>query len=153
MKRVVSIVLLLLLLPALPAAAPGTGAGGGLTVSAPSAVLMEKETGTVLFEKNARDTGFPASVTKIMTMLLIVEAIESGAVSPDDVVTASERAASFGGSCVYLEAGEQMSVHEMLKCIAVVSANDCAVAMAEHLCGSEEVFVRRMNERAKELGL
>ena len=153
MKRVVSIVLLLLLLPALPAAAPVPGAGGGLTVSAPSAVLMEKETGTVLFEKNALDTGFPASVTKIMTMLLIVEAIESGAVSPDDVVTASERAASFGGSCVYLEAREQMSVHDMLKCIAVVSANDCAVAMAEHLCGSEEVFVRRMNERAKELGL
>ena len=153
MKRVVSIVLLLLLLPALPAASPVPGAGGGLTVSAPSAVLMEKETGTVLFEKNARETGFPASVTKIMTMLLIVEAIESGAVSPDDVVTASERAASFGGSCVYLEAGEQMSVDEMLKCIAVVSANDCAVAMAEHLCGSEEVFVRRMNERAKELGL
>ena len=153
MKRVVSIVLLLLLLPALPAAAPVPGAGGALTVSAPGAVLMEKEPGTVLFEKNALDPGFPASVTKIMTMLLIVEAIESGAVSPDDVVTASERAASFGGSCVYLEAGEQMSVRDMLKCIAVVSANDCAVAMAEHLCGTEEVFVQKMNERAKELGM
>ncbi len=151
MKRVVCLALLLFLLPALPAAAPAGSAG--LTVSAKSAVLMEKETGAVLFEKNAEEQGFPASVTKIMTMLLIVEAMEDGVLSPDDVVTASERAASFGGSCVYLEAGEQMTVREMLKCIAVVSANDCAVAMAEQLCGSEEVFVRRMNERAQELGL
>ena len=151
MKRVVCLALLLFLLPALPAAAPAGSAG--LTVSAKSAVLMEKETGAVLFEKNAEEQGFPASVTKIMTMLLIVEAMEDGVLSPDDIVTASERAASFGGSCVYLEAGEQMTVREMLKCIAVVSANDCAVAMAEQLCGSEEVFVRRMNERAQELGL
>ena len=86
-----------------------------------------------------------------MTMLLIVEAIESGKTSLDSIVTASERAASFGGSCVYLEAGEQMSVSEMLKCIAVVSANDCAVAMSEFLCGSEEQFVKRMNARAAEL--
>ena len=150
MKRLVCLALLLVLLPALPAAAPAGSAE--LTVSAPSAVLMEKETGTVLFEKNARETGFPASVTKIMTMLLIVEAMEQGVLAADDIVTASDRAASFGGSCVYLEPGEQMSVHEMLKCIAVVSANDCAVAMAEQLCGSEEVFVRRMNERAQELG-
>lgn len=149
MKRVVCLVLLLLLLPGLPAAAPRAE----LTVSAASAVLMEKETGAVLFDKNALEPGFPASVTKIMTMLLIVEAMEQGVLSADDTVTASERAASFGGSCVYLEPGEQMSVHEMLKCIAVVSANDCAVAMAEQLCGSEEVFVRRMNERAAELGL
>jgi D-alanyl-D-alanine carboxypeptidase (penicillin-binding protein 5/6) len=148
MKRIVCLVLLLLLLPALPAAASAE-----LTVSAASAVLMEKETGAVLFDKNALEPGFPASVTKIMTMLLIVEAMEQGVLSADDIVTASERAASFGGSCVYLEPGEQMSVDEMLKCIAVVSANDCAVAMAEQLCGSEEVFVRRMNERAQELGL
>ena len=151
MKRVVCFALALLLL------------GGGrawaetpesaLKLSAPSAVLMEKETGAVLYEKNAREPGFPASVTKIMTMLLIIEAMESGAITADDIVTASARAASFGGSCVYLEEGEQMSVDEMLKCIAVVSANDCAVAMAEYLSGTEEVFVRRMNERAKELGL
>lgn len=124
-----------------------------LAVAAPSAILMEKETGRVLYEKKADDPGFPASVTKIMTMLLIVEAMEKGAFGPDDVVVASERAASFGGSCVYLEAGERMTVRDMLKCIAVVSANDCAVAMAEFLCGSEEVFVKRMNDRAKELGL
>ena len=124
-----------------------------LTIAAPSAILMEKETGTVLFEKKADEPGFPASVTKIMTLLLIMEAMENGAFTPDDIVTASERAASFGGSCVYLEAGERMSVRDMLKCIAVVSANDCAVAMAEFLCGSEEAFVKKMNDRAKELGL
>lgn len=165
MKRVVCFALALLLLgpcrawadmaervPAV-AAARTVAAEGALTLSAPSAVLMEKETGAVLYEKNAREPGFPASITKIMTMLLIIEAMESGAIGPDDVVTASARAASFGGSCVYLEAGEQMSVREMLKCIAVVSANDCAVAMAEQLCGTEEVFVRKMNERARELGM
>ena len=122
-------------------------------IEAPAAVLMEKETGTVIFEKKAHEPGFPASITKIMTMLLIVEAIESGSISVEDTVIASERAASFGGSCVYLEPGEQMSVREMLKCIAVVSANDCAVAMAEHLCGSEEGFVKLMNQRAEELGM
>ena len=151
MKRVVCFALALLLLGGGRAWAETPESG--LSVSAPSAILMEKETGTVLFAKNAEEPGFPASVTKIMTMLLIIEAMESGAVSADDIVTASARAASFGGSCVYLEQGEQMSVRDMLKCIAVVSANDCAVAMAEHLCGTEEVFVRRMNERAKELGL
>ena len=125
----------------------------GLNVSAPSAVLMEKETGTLLYEKNDHERLFPASVTKVMTLLLIMEDIDSGKLSLDDTVTASARAASFGGSCVYLEEGEQMTVSDMLKCIAVVSANDCAVAMAEHLAGSEEVFVERMNRRAEELGL
>ena len=138
---------------------PGRAAQGALvpesslTLSAPSAILMEKETGTVIFEKNAHERCFPASVTKLMTMLLIAEAVDSGALSLSDTVTASARAASFGGSCVYLEEGEQMSVSDMLKCIAVVSANDCAVAMAEHLAGTEEAFVARMNERAQELGL
>ena len=152
MKQIVSLILILSLL-FVPLAGRASAEGPALTVSAPSAILMEKETGEILFEKNAHDPGFPASVTKIMTMLLIVEAIESGAVSPDDVVTASDRAASFGGSCVFLEAGEQMSVRDMLKCFAVVSANDCAVAMAEFLCGSEETFVKKMNERGKALGL
>lgn len=124
-----------------------------IQLAAPSALLMEKSTGEVLYEKNAHERRFPASVTKVMTMLLIVEDIESGKISLDDTVTASARAASFGGSCVYLEQGEQMSVSDMLKCIAVVSANDCAVAMAEHLSGSEQVFVDRMNARAEELGL
>lgn len=121
--------------------------------SAPSAVLMEKTTGTVIYEKNSKDHLFPASITKIMTMLLIVEDIEAGKLDINDTVTASKRASTFGGSCVFLEEGEQMSVKEMLKCIAVVSANDCAVAMAEHICGGEEAFVRRMNERVSELGL
>lgn len=151
MKRVVCFALALLLLGGGRAWAETPESG--LQVSAPSAILMEKETGAVLFSKNAEEPGFPASVTKIMTMLLIIEAMESGAITADDIVTASARAASFGGSCVYLEQGEQMSVRDMLKCIAVVSANDCAVAMAEHLCGTEEVFVRRMNERGRELGL
>lgn len=126
---------------------------GDISISSPSAVLMEKLTGELLYEKDAHRRLFPASVTKVMTMLLIVEDVESGKISLDDTVTASARAASFGGSCVYLEEGERMSVHEMLKCIAVVSANDCAVAMAEHLSGTEELFVARMNERAEEMGL
>ncbi len=152
MKRFVCLILVLPLLglPHAWAAAPESPA---LSIAAPSAILMEKETGTVLYEKNAHEPGFPASVTKIMTLLLIFEAMEQGAFTPDDIVVASERAASFGGSCVYLEPGERMSVRDMLKCIAVVSANDCAVAMAEFLCGSEEAFVKKMNERARELGL
>lgn len=123
------------------------------SVSAPSAVLMEKVTGQLIYEKNSREHLHPASVTKIMTMLLIVEDIEAGTLKLDDIVTASARAASFGGSCVYLAQGEKMSVSDMLKCIAVVSANDCAVAMAEHISGSEEAFVGRMNKRAAELGM
>ena len=130
-----------------------TSSGAALSVSAPSAILMEKETGAVLYEKNAREHMSPASVTKVMTLLLIVEDVESGRIALTDTVTASARAASFGGSCVYLEEGEQMSVSDMIKCIAVVSANDCAVAMAEHLSGTEEVFVERMNRRAQELGM
>lgn len=124
-----------------------------IDISAPSAILMEKVTGEVIYEKNSHERMPPASVTKVMTMLLIVEAVERGDISLEDTVIASERAASFGGSCVFLEEGEKMSVAEMLKCICVVSANDCAVAMAEHLCGSEQAFVARMNDRARELGL
>lgn len=124
-----------------------------IDIKAPSAILMEKTGGEVIYEKNSDERMHPASVTKVMTMLLIVEAIERGDISLDDTVTASARAASFGGSCVFLEEGEKMSVHEMLKCIAVVSANDCAVAMSEFLAGTEQEFVRRMNERAQELGL
>ena len=136
-----------------PACARAENTAAVPSVSAPSAVLMEKTTGTVIYEKNPKEHLFPASITKIMTMLLIVEDIEAGRLRLTDTVTASKRASTFGGSCVYLEEGEQMSVDEMLKCIAVVSANDCAVAMAEHISGSEEVFVRRMNERAVELDL
>ena len=124
-----------------------------LDVAAPSAILMEKQTGAVLYEKNAYEHLAPASVTKVMTMLLVAEAVADGSVSPDDTVTASARAASMGGSQIWLEEGEQMSVGEMLKCVTVVSANDCCVALAEHLAGSEEAFVARMNRRAEELGL
>lgn len=125
---------------------------GEIGIAAPSAILMEKVTGQVLYEKNADERLLPASVTKVMTLLLILEDIEAGKLALDDIVTASARAASFGGSCVYLEEGEQMSVHEMLKCITVASANDCAVAMAEHR-GTEALFVERMNARAEALGL
>ena len=150
MKRILCFVMIMSLLAGGSASAETPAVPA---VSAPAVVLMEKSTGTVLYEKNAQDTGFPASITKIMTMLLIAEAIESGSIQVDDTVTASKRAASFGGSCVYLEEGEQMSVRDMLKCIAVVSANDCAVAMAEFISGSEDNFVKQMNSRAKELGL
>lgn len=124
----------------------------GLTVSAPSAVLMHPS-GKVLFEKNAHEPLAPASVTKVMTLLLIMEALDSGAIALDDMVTGSAHAASMGGSQIWLKEGEQLTVDEMLKCIVVASANDCAVAMAEHIAGSEEVFVERMNARARELGM
>ena len=156
MKKLLAIVILFALcLPVLsvPASAEAWLKDDDVAIAAPSAVLMEKETGRLVYEKNSHERLFPASVTKVMTMLLIVEDIESGKARLTDTVTASERAASFGGSCVYLEAGEQMSVSDMLKCIAVVSANDCAVAMAEHLSGSESLFVDRMNKRAEELGM
>ena len=123
------------------------------SLSCTAAVLMERQTGTVLYEKESHRHLSPASVTKVMTLLLVAEAVENGAVSPDDPITASRRAASMGGSQIWLEEGEVMTVAEMTKCVAVVSANDCAVALAEALCGSEEAFVARMNRRAEELGL
>ena len=153
MKRTCCFILVLAMLLTTCAYADRPLTGDDIAISAPSAILMEKSTGEVLYEKDADQRLFPASVTKIMTLLLIVEDIESGKLSLDDTVTASARAASFGGSCVYLEEGERMTVHEMLKCIAVVSANDCAIAMAEHISGTEQLFVARMNERAAELGL
>ena len=122
-------------------------------VSAKSAVLMDAATGTILYEQNAHEKLPPASVTKVMTMLLIMEAIDGGKISWDDSVTASETAAAKGGSQIYLKVGETMSVTDMLKSIAVSSANDCACAMAEHIAGSEEAFVQLMNDRAAELGM
>ena len=124
-----------------------------LDVGGKSALLMDVETGTVLYEKNAHEKLSPASVTKVMTMLLIMEAIDSGKISWNDTVTASESAAAKGGSQIYLKVGETMSVTDMLKSIAVSSANDCACAMAEHIAGSEPAFVDMMNQRAKELGM
>lgn len=122
-------------------------------VAAPHALLMEVSTGTVLMEKAADEKIHPASVTKIMTMLLILEAVEEGRIGLEDVVTVSEHAASMGGSQVYLEAYEEQTVDTLLKCIAVASANDACVAMAEYISGSEGDFVKSMNERAAELGM
>ena len=122
-------------------------------VAAKSAFLMDITTGTVLYEHNAHEKLPPASVTKVMTMLLIMEAIDDGRLKWDDTVTASENAAAKGGSQIYLKEGETMSVADMVKSIAVSSANDCACAMAEHLWGSEEAFVEKMNQRAGELGM
>ncbi len=125
----------------------------GLEIAAPSAVLMDAATGTVLFEKNSREKLAPASVTKVMTLLLVMEALDSERISWEDSVIASETAAAKGGSQVYLEPGEQMSMDEMLKSVVVSSANDCATALAEHVAGSEAAFVEMMNKRASELGM
>lgn len=122
-------------------------------IQAPHAILMEASTGTILYEKDAHVAVPPASVTKIMTMLLIFEALEDDKIKPEDTVVVSERAASMGGSQVFLEPNEKQTVDTMLKCIAVASANDACVAMAEYVSGSEEAFVNKMNERAKELGM
>ncbi|WP_295765699.1 D-alanyl-D-alanine carboxypeptidase family protein [uncultured Oscillibacter sp.] len=122
-------------------------------VSAPSAILMEKETGTVLFAKDEHTAREPASVTKVMTLLLAMEAIDSGQLSYDTMITASAHACSMGGSQIWLKENEQLSVSDMLKAVCVVSANDCAVALAETIAGSEDAFVERMNQRAAELGM
>lgn len=122
-------------------------------VSAPSALLMEKATGTVLFAKDEHAKLEPASVTKVMTLLLAMEAIDSGQLTYDTMITASAHACSMGGSQIWLKENEQMTVGDMLKAVCVVSANDCAVALAEQISGSESAFVDRMNQRAAELGM
>lgn len=122
-------------------------------ISAPSAVLMEASTGKVIYDKDSHEKRHPASVTKVMTLLLIFDALKEGKLKLTDEVTVSEFAASMGGSQVFLEPGEKQTVDTMIKCISIASANDACVAMAEHLCGSEEEFVARMNERAKGLGM
>ncbi len=124
-----------------------------LDIESPSAVLMEAKSGKVLFEKNMNEKRFPASTTKIMTLLLIYEAVEKGQISWEDKVVVSEHAAGMGGSQVFLEQNEEQTVLTMTKCIAVASANDASVAMAEHIAGSEEEFVKMMNEKAKQLGM
>ncbi len=149
MKRlfVMATVLITLVLLPFPAQA------AALTVAGKSSLLMDVATGTVLQESNAHEKLAPASVTKVMTMLLIMEAVDSGKIAMTDTVTASEAAAAKGGSQIYLKVGETMSVSDMLKSITVSSANDCACAMAEHIAGSEEAFVAQMNARAAELGM
>ena len=124
-----------------------------LNLSCESAILIEQTTGTVLYEKNPHAKLRPASVTKIMTILLIMEAIDSGQINYDTKISCSETAASMGGSQIWLEVGEVLTVDEMLKAICIVSANDCCVAMAEHLAGTESAFVIKMNEKAKQLGM
>lgn len=144
------IFLLLLLIPAILFAGIPVRAAD---YNARAYILMEASSGTVLLEENADEALPPASVTKIMTLLLVMEAIADGKLGWDDMVQTSEYAASMGGSQVFLEPGEEMSVTEMVKCVVVSSANDAAVALAERVAGSEEAFVRRMNERAAELGM
>ncbi len=131
----------------------GSAAAGQVEVSAPSAILMESSTGQVIYEKDADTQRPPASVTKVMTLLLIFDALADGKIKLEDSVTTSEYAASMGGSQVFLEPGEVQTVDTLIKCISVASANDACVAMAEHICGSEEEFVAQMNKRAEGLGM
>ncbi len=149
MKRICVVLCLCLVLALLPVQARAVN----MDIAGKSALLMDMATGTVLYEQNAHEKLAPASVTKVMTMLLIMEAIDSGKIGWDDTVTASEAAAAKGGSQIFLKAGETMSVTDMVKSIAVSSANDCACAMAEHIAGSEAGFVELMNARARGLGM
>ncbi len=130
-----------------------SAASGEISITAPSAVLMEASTGTIIYEKDSHTRRPPASVTKIMTLILIFEALEKGNIKLTDTVTVSEHAASMGGSQVFLEVGETQDVETMIKCISIASANDASVAMAEFVSGSEEAFVAEMNEKAKSLGM
>lgn len=150
MKKVTTLLLAAVLLAGM---LPGRAAAVDLNLNAKSALLMDVATGTVLYEKECHERLAPASVTKVMTMLLIMEALDDGRIHLDDQVTASEAAAAKGGSQIYLKAGETMPVSDMLKSIAVSSANDCACAMAELIAGSESAFVEQMNQRAAELGM
>lgn len=152
MKKLISAILIAALLCA-PAYAIDTLSEDAISIPVPAALLMEKSSGEVIYAKNANEHLTPASITKIMTLLLVMEEIEAGRLTEQDLVTCSKHAASMGGSQIWLEEGEQLTVGEMLKAVSVVSANDCAVALAEHIAGSEEGFVARMNERAAQLGM
>lgn len=151
MKRILGLLLALVML--FQSAVPALAEGGGPEIATPSAILMEASTGTVLYEKAADEKRSPASVTKIMTVLLIYEALEDEKLKLTDEVVTSANAKSMGGSQVFLEEGEKQTVETMLKCILISSGNDASVAMAEHIAGTETEFVSRMNQRAKELGM
>ena len=160
MKRLAALFLILILiLSSFSTAIPLSAEEGSsesqnpFEINACSAILMEYETGTVLFEQNADEQLPPASITKIMTLLLVMEALEAGRITEDEKVVTSERAASMGGSQIYLKVGEEMSVRDMLKSVVIASANDAAAALAEHICGSLEAFVEKMNEKAAALGM
>ncbi len=155
MKRLVSVMLTIILLTtlAVPLAFAEEKTGVELADNVKSAILIERDTGKVLYEKNSNESLPPASMTKVMTMLLIMEALDEGKLSYNEKVRASEYAASMGGSQIFLEAGEEMTVEELLKGIAIGSGNDAAVAMAERIAGSEEAFIDMMNKKAEELEL
>ena len=135
------------------AAFPGQSFAENVEIESPAACLMELTTGKILYEKEADTRRSPASVTKIMTTLLIMEAIKSGKITLQDEVVTSAHAKSMGGSQVFLEEGEKQTAETMIKCIVIASGNDASVAMAEHVAGTEQAFVERMNERAKDLGM
>ena len=150
MKRCATLFTAMLLLISL---VPVEARAVDLPIHSRAAVLMEKETGQILYAQNEHEQLEPASVTKVMTLLLVMEAIDGGTLHYDDVVTASDYASSMGGSQIFLKAGEQMTVEDLLKGVCVASGNDACVALAEHLAGVTELFVAQMNNRAKELGM
>ena len=150
LKRLFAVLLAVVIIGA---SAVSAGALGEGDISAPAAVLMDADTGKILYEKNAHEQRACASITKVMTLTLVMEAVDSGKIHMDDVVTASAHAASMGGSDIWLEEGEQMTVDDMIKATAVASANDAAVALAEFICGTEDDFVAAMNEKANALGM
>ncbi len=147
MKKVFGILMILLVL------FPFSVKAADLAPNASSVIVLEPTTGEIIYERNSHERRHPASMTKIMTMLLVMESIEKGIIKWDDMITVSENASSMGGSQILLETGEQMSVYDMFKGLAVASGNDAAVALAEKIAGTEEMFVKMMNDRAKELGL
>ena len=150
-KRILSVIISLTMI--IPSFVFCVSADEPFALDAKSAILMEAESGTVLFEQNADEALPPASVTKIMTLLLVMEAIDNGTLKLDDMIRTSTNASSMGGSQVYLKEGEEMSAEDMIKSVVISSANDAAVALAEHIAGSEELFVTKMNEKAKALGM
>ena len=152
-KKAVSILMAFIMTISLAASDVIIVRAAGPEITSPSAILMEATTGTVLFEKNPDEVRSPASITKIMTLLLTFEELEKGRIKLEDKVTTSEYAMSMGGSQVFLEEGEVQTVDTLIKCIAVASGNDASVAMAEFLAGSEAEFVERMNAKAAELGM
>ena len=155
MKKTLALVLILAFFVLFGSALPqkSSAAEYPINLQAKSAILMDAKTGTILFAQNADEALPPASVTKIMTLLLVMEAIDEGRISLEERVTVSAEAAAMGGSQVYLEVGETMTVEEMIKCVVIASANDAAYALAEHVAGSEAAFVSLMNARARDLGM
>ena len=150
-KRILSVILTLTLLA--PLCIFRVRADEPFTIDAKSGILIDAETGTVLFEQNADEALPPASVTKIMTLLLVMEAVDNGTLKLTDMIRTSTNASSMGGSQIYLKEGEELSAEDMIKSVVISSANDAAVALAEHVAGSEEAFVKKMNEKAAELGM